>query len=670
MTFNRRTLPAQCVSIILLVVFGFLCSLPRIGTDAKQQLAQQFAFIGHEVPAHNAELPFLNYDVHPSLMHAVAWYSAFGAQVAIGDLDGDGLDNDVVHLDPRSGTVALMDFPSSKAARYPTQPLDLGPGVDGQRRFASCCRILDANEDGWNDLIIGYVRRGPRLYLRQPTLPLQHENAFVAQDLITGTQPLWHTTSIVINDLDGDGHQDLFIGNYWPDNSTIFEPNSATLPTLNEGFTRALGGGHNYIFLWQSAQQGTTLSARYKLVEPEWDSDAQQGWTVGVAACDIDGDGLDDLYVANDHGPDRLFHNRSEPGKIRLQTLTGAWHPGVPKSHRIGHDAFKGMGVDFADINHDGYWDCYVSNIGTDFAYVEGHMLWQHSGNNKVIQEDHAPFTQQARQRGLWKSAWAWDAKFGDFNNDGQLELTQTTGFTRGEIDAWPDVLEMGLANDAILRSPFAWTKNTQSGKGSGDVDGYAQNPFFAADATGYYWDIADQVGMQEPDLARGISLCDYNGDGALDLFMANLWQVSRAYTNHSPNPGNFCAIRILHPVAQHNSAPREVPEALLGWQHPPGIGFPATGAILHFKDHNGRSHMGRIDGGNGSFGQRAPTLHFGVGAQEGPFQADLRWRNQNGRLQTAKIEITTGWQTILLPNTAHTDPTTLAQHRNEEANP
>ena len=48
----------------------------------------------------------------------------------------------------------------------------------------------------------------------------------------------------------------------------------------------------------------------------------------------------------------------------------------------IGDDSFKGMGIDFADINNDGIFDMYVSNIASPFRLQESHFLWVSTGQD------------------------------------------------------------------------------------------------------------------------------------------------------------------------------------------------------------------------------------------------------------------------------------------------
>ena len=72
------------------------------------------------------------------------------------------------------------------------------------------------------------------------------------------------------------------------------------------------------------------------------------GWTLALAARDLNGDLLPELYIANDFGPDRLMVNISRPGKPSFKLAEGRRDWLTPRSSVLGQDSFKGMGADFS----------------------------------------------------------------------------------------------------------------------------------------------------------------------------------------------------------------------------------------------------------------------------------------------------------------------------------
>src|SRR5262249_37915121 len=150
----------------------------------------------------------------------------------------------------------------------------------------------------------------------------------------------WYTNSALQADLDGDGHVDLLIGNYYQDGARVLDPADTGTVVMNEGKAKALNGGHKHFFLWREATGGTAPAVRYEEAHDVLAEDVSRGWTLAMGAADLDGDLLPELYLANDFGPDRLLHNRSTPGHLRFAVLEGRRGFTTPKSCVVGHDSF------------------------------------------------------------------------------------------------------------------------------------------------------------------------------------------------------------------------------------------------------------------------------------------------------------------------------------------
>jgi enediyne biosynthesis protein E4 len=148
---------------------------------------------------------------------------------------------------------------------------------------------------------------------------------------------------------------------------------------MQHSMSRALNSGEKHIFLWSGAEGGLF---RFKEVKGVLPDDVNHGWTLAVGAQDLDGDLLPELYFANDFGPDRLLHNLSRPGNLKFELLEGRKDFSTPGSKVLGHDSFKGMGVDFGDVNGDGLPDIFVSNISAPYALEESNLLFVSTGRS------------------------------------------------------------------------------------------------------------------------------------------------------------------------------------------------------------------------------------------------------------------------------------------------
>src|SRR5204863_5333596 len=137
----------------------------------------------------------------------------------------------------------------------------------------------------------------------------------------------------------------------------------------------------------------------------------------------FDAAGYEDVYVAADYGTDRVFFNNRD-GTFSDLTETA-----------IGFDTKKGMDVEVADADGDGRLDVYVTNIYDDYM-KECNMLWHNNGDRT--------FTDVSKETGTCVGLWGWGAKFGDFDNDGWLDLFEVNGLrSRGPESYLPVLLPM-----------------------------------------------------------------------------------------------------------------------------------------------------------------------------------------------------------------------------------
>jgi hypothetical protein len=149
--------------------------------------------------------------------------------------------------------------------------------------------------------------------------------------------------------------------------------------------------------------------------------------------------------------------------------------------------------------------------------------MFLHSGADEDFAEGVAPFQEASGRLGLARSAWAWDTKLTDLNNDGHLEALQTTGFIKGDADRWPELQELAMGNDELLKFPEAWPS---FGPGA-DLSGDQHNRIYVADASGRFHDVAALIGLAEPSISRGIAVADVDCDGDLDVAIARQWSPS-----------------------------------------------------------------------------------------------------------------------------------------------
>jgi hypothetical protein len=636
---------AHVVAVAAVVAFYGFARTPEVSRAERASLAGRFAFERHVLPELNQSSRMAR-AVHPSMKKVSAWISAVGAAVALSDLDGDGLPDDVCYVDTRSDQVIVAPV-SGTSARY--APFELSPGTlpyDASTMAPMGSLAGDFNEDGLEDILVYYWGRTPIVFMHRGQQSTRSQvlarDTYVARELVPGHER-WNTNCATQADLDGDGHIDLIIGNYFPDGARILDAKADGREEMAESLSRSFNGGRNRLFLWAGASAGAEPGARFDEAKGVLSDEVAKGWTLGVGAADLDDDLLPEIYFANDFGPDRLLHNLSTPGHLRFALLEGEQTWSTPHSKVLGRDSFKGMSVDFGDINGDGLLDIYVSNIADEYALEESHFVWVNTGQVELMKKGIAPFVDRSEQLGLARSGWGWDARLADFDNDGTPEAIQATGFVKGSNNRWPELQEVAMSNDQLQGDLRFWPR-FQPGD---DLSGQGHDPFFVRSASGRYYDLAADLNLDQSQVTRGIAVADVNGDGRLDFALANQWMSSYVYLNQSRQAGAFLGLNLLLPASAEQR-----PEAKNGTR--PGSdpsGYPAIGAHATLYLPDGRRMVAQVDGGSGHSGKRSPGLHFGLGqlSTETPLKVELAWRDAEGQTHRQTLQLTAGWHTVLL---------------------
>ncbi|MCM3871608.1 MAG: CRTAC1 family protein [Pyrinomonadaceae bacterium] len=637
---------AKIFAAILIVTTSFLALRFSLSTSHREltAAASRFGFSRSSLPDVAGPPVRSQRLVHPGLERISAFVSTVGAAVGLNDMDGDGLSNDVCYIDTRTDQVIITPAPRTSTRYSPFALAQEPPFFDRDRMAPLGVLLSDINEDGHVDVVVYYAGRTPLIFFWSPSGQNSESTLSAANYLVRDIFPknnIWMTGSATAADFDGDGHLDLIFANYFKDGSDIYNPQSEGAVSMPHSLSHAANGGGERIYRWTSSSAGEHPTVTYEEVHDALPAGVGGGWGLAVGACDLDGDLLPELYVAHDFGPDRLFWNRSTPGRIRFSLLEGEGQFNTPKSYVLGQDSFKGMGVDFGDLNGDGRPDIYVSNITEPGGLQESQMVFVSTGDVGRMREGVAPYVSRNDAFGLSRSGWAWDAKLADFDNDGVLEALQATGFIRGTSNHWPQIQELATANDELVSNvKTSWPR---VGPGA-DISGHDQNPFFVRMGD-HYVDISRQIGFGEEYVSRGIAIGDVDYDGSLDMLVSNMWGPATYYHNERPKPGAFLGLHLLLPLTAGTPGESVVRP---GHPTPETSGRAAISAVVTITLPGGQVLTRQIDNGNGHSGKRSPDLHFGLGQIEGPVSVRIDWRDPEGHVRQDSLNLRPGWYTVL----------------------
>ena len=635
---------APGIAAVLVLVSIFFVAQSQVSVAGATEVASQYKFKQMPIampPGYNKQHMNTIRQVNPAYQHIAAWISSVGASIAINDLTGHGRADAMCIVDTRTNDVVVTYTPTAPAAdRFTPFVLNPSPLPVDNTMAPTGCTPGDFNGDGRMDLLVTYWGRTPILFLAKSTATTLSPAAYQPQELVQSNSvdgkyhgPRWNTDADYVGDLDGTGHPSIIIGNYFPD-SDVLDPNGLNNVQMNQSLSSAGNGGGDHVLRWYGATSGAKPSASYVEDETAIPYDDSTGWTLAISGADLTGDGLPELYIGNDFGHGHLLYNESTPGNIKFSEAKGVRTPTSPKSFVLGNGSFKGMGVDFTDLNHNGKFDFVVSDITTEWGLEESNLVFI---NNSTSEQDMksqlsqgvAPFTQEAEQYGLAWTGWSWDVKAADFRNDGNQEVLQADGFVKGTINRWNWLQELATTNDDLLSNPAMWP-NLQPGD---DLAGDQVMAFYAKNSSGKYVNITGQLGLAVPTPTRGIATADTTGDGAMDFAVARQWGAPAFYANQTADRGNFIDFNLYHPAA--NGGP---------------LGSPAYGATVQITTPAGKQ-IAELDGGGGHGGYRSFQVHFGLGQYTGPVTAQVRWRDASGQLHTQSGQFAPGTHTLVLSN-------------------
>jgi hypothetical protein len=312
------------------------------------------------------------------------------------------------------------------------------------------------------------------------------------------------TTGAAWADYDRDGHVDLFVARYvHVDINKLPEPGSDQHNCRYKGLLVQCGpwGMEGETdFLFHNRGDGTFEDVSKKAGV----SDPGKRYGMGAVWGDYDNDGWPDLYVANDAGPNFLYHNKHDGTFEEVGLLSGVALSG--EGQELGS-----MGVDFGDFDHDGLLDITVTNFAEqedDLYHNEGSKQgFVDLGWSSKMSQAVYPFVK-------------WGTGFVDFDNDGWLDVFTASGHVYPQVDTI-------VNNSSKYRQPMFLFRN----KGNRTFE-----------------DITSASGLASVPLAcrRGAAFGDVRNDGNIDILVLNVGEPPSLFMQDVPSPRHRVLFRLI----------------------------------------------------------------------------------------------------------------------------
>ncbi len=228
--------------------------------------------------------------------------------------------------------------------------------------------------------------------------------------------------------------------------------------------------------------------------------DPHHHYGLGATWGDYDNDGWPDLYVANDAGPNFLYHNKHDGTFDEVGLLDGV---------ALSGDGMEqgSMGVDWGDYLHEGRLSMIVTNF-----FEQGSTLYHNLGKDN--------FADVTVRSGLMKPTYplvSWGTAFFDMDNDGWLDLFIANGHVYPQVDTIP--------GGTPYRQPMLLFRN------HGD---------------GTFEDVSQALASMPPQSRRGAAFGDIANDGNVDIVVLNVGQPPSLLLNHNDSPNHRVLFKLV----------------------------------------------------------------------------------------------------------------------------
>jgi hypothetical protein len=443
---------------------------PPVAARAPQPI--RFRDVGAE-----AGVQFPQFDPDPAKM-TILEINAGGAGLL--DYDGDGrLDLLLI------GLHRLGLFHNEGNGRFRAVPDRAGLP---EKEAWTGCAAADLDGDGQSELLLT-GHRVLRLYRSDG-------GRFVDVTSQSGFRSDLWSTSAAFADFDNDGDLDLYVGAY-----VRFGPASRKYCPIGldpkGGVVTGPCGPEPY-----DAERGRLYESRggrFRDVTGPAGLSGATGKTLGVAVGDYDGDGLIDLYLANDRVPGDLFHN---VGGLRFRSEGLASGTAYNRDGRVQ----GGMGVDWGDYDGDGDLDLFVATY-----QGEPKSLYRNDGTGLFQDASFAAGLAPAQPY------VGFGTRFFDADNDGYLDLLIANGHVLGPAERVDPSLSFA--------QPLQFFRGLPGGRL--DLSPGAGPPFL------------------QKIVGRAAAFGDLDDDGRCDVVIANIEGEPVLLRNETEPAGHWLRVRL-----------------------------------------------------------------------------------------------------------------------------
>jgi len=474
-----------------------------------------------------------------------------GSGVAAGDFDNDGRCD--LYFCAIDGTNTLY----RNLGGMQFEDVTINAGVGCPRLHSTGAVFADVDGDGRVDLLVSTLGQGVHCFMNEGNGRFRESTAEAALVSKTGS------TSLALADVDGDGTLDLYVANYgamslyrsggsvqvrqengrW----VVIGPNSDRLryvdgkiQEVGEADVLYLNNGHGHFrpIPWNSSH----------FLDPDGrPAPTPLDFGLSVQMRDINGDGFPDIYVCNDFAsPDRIWINDGAGNFREISRLA------------IRKQSGSSMGVDFADIDRDGFLDFFTTEMRArnhvrqmqDIPSIQPQVSFKRPMDERTdvlrnvlaLNRGDSTFADIAHYAGVPASDWSWTPVFVDVDLDGYEDLLVGNGmwFNVQDRDTLARIRSLGKQTVEQSRTNLALYPHY-----------FSSNVAWHNRHDRTFEEVSAAWGFNAVEVSQGIACADLDNDGALDIVINCLNAKPLVYRNRTAAPRLAVRLRGKKPNTQ-----------------------------------------------------------------------------------------------------------------------
>ncbi len=443
--------------------------------------------------------------------------------------------------------------------------VEQGPVVE-QSSDSRSVNFVDVNNDGWVDLFISngpsdgqhnflYINQGDGTFTSLTDDPIVQDGA--------------KSDGATFADIDNDGDLDAYVVTWYGQQNYFYrndgngsflldkDPVLTTNGTYSE--TASWGDANNdgWLDLFLTNSEGRSkrnqlfLNQKGTSFRPtETPANQTNTQSRSVNWIDVNKDGKSDLFITNEgKSPNELYLNTGK-APFFLSEPNAIWNELPPGS----------MSASWGDVDNDGDLDLFLANAGY-YQEIDNQLLLNDGEGHLSLKPDS----------GLSKDGGcSYGSAFGDFDNDGDLDLIVANGFCKSKLENW----------------------------------------LYQNDGKGNFTRISSALPDMSSYCSFGLAWGDINNDGFLDLAIANCQNgknspqpVNDLYLNKG-NANHWLKIKMEGTVSNRS----------------------AIGATIRVQIKKGSWQMRHINTQSGYCGQNSMIAHFGLGVSKKAKKIEVIW--------------------------------------------